>query len=294
MKRLLFAFAVSLAAGASGGWTQDATGTTGATAPAPEPRVHTIVPPRSSIPSSIPAPMDPSMAELPADARAGQCFARVAAPRPTETYPARVLVTPGRTETRRIPAVYAEEDVEVLVTPERVERIRIPATYRTVLEPVVVQPARIRYERVLPEGRLIQSHDPAVVQLVERRVVDQPARVEERRIPAVYRTERKRRLVTPERTESVSIPAEWRTVEKTREVGPVQLEWREAPCPKALTPDLVRRLQAALNARGYDVGRPDGVLGGRTREALQRFQRDQRLYTGGVTLETLSALSVQP
>jgi N-acetyl-anhydromuramyl-L-alanine amidase AmpD len=118
--------------------------------------------------------------------------------------------------------------------------------------------------------------------------------VEERRIPAVYRTVRKPRLVTPERTETVVVPAEWRTVERSRPAGPTVQAWREAPCARQVTPDLIRRLQETLNARGYNVGRPDGVFGGRTREALEQFQRDRGLHSGALTLEALQALNITP
>jgi uncharacterized protein len=42
-------------------------------------------------------------------------------------------------------------------------------------------------------------------------------------------------------------------------------------------PGVVRRLQEALNARGYDAGPADGIAGSRTRRALALFQRDNGL-----------------
>jgi peptidoglycan hydrolase-like protein with peptidoglycan-binding domain len=82
-------------------------------------------------------------------------------------------------------------------------------------------------------------------------------------------------------------------VEKTRPAGPQRLDWREAPCAKAVTPDLVRRVQQALNDRGHPVGKADGVWGARTREALEAFQRAKGLPSGALTVETLRALDVQ-
>jgi hypothetical protein len=339
------------------------TGTTGATgeaapatAPDPQPRRQrhrTILAPAP--PAAAPAaPTAP--ADLPVNARPGQCFARVAMPPAMETVQARVLVSPERKETRVTPAVYAEVEERVLVTPERVERVKIPATYRTATETVVVRPARTRVETVAPEYRTITEQvmvspprlewrpepplygprpadprpvrvgpagevwrltevpavhetitrrvlvsparqvaftDPPVTRQVTRRVVDQPARVEERVIPAVHRTEKRRKLVQPERRETVVIPAEWRTVEQTRPAaGPPRMEWREAPCAKAVTPELVRRIQQALESRGHDVGRPDGVWGPRTLRALAAFQRARGLGVGALTLETLRELDI--
>ena len=362
MRHLLLtvAIAASLSAPAAGR-SQEATGTTGvippdayAPSPAPTgPRVRTTIqPPVSAAARPTPA-STPS--DLPLNAQPGQCFARVQAPGRTETYQARVLVTPERKQTRTVAAVYEDAPVQVLVTPERVDRVRVPATYRTVTETVVVQPERVRVERVpaeyrlvdeqvlVAEGRLewrpaqslagpwpadprrlrtlstgevyclvevppvhrtiqrrvevspartLELRDPPLTKQVTRRVIDRPARVEERVIPAVYRTENRPRLVTPARTETTTVPAEWRTVDKTREVGPARLEWREAPCARLVTPDLIRRVQAALVERGYGGARPDGVLGPRTREALERFQKDKGLHAGALTLDTLKALGV--
>jgi hypothetical protein len=221
----------------------------------------------------------------------------------------------------------------VVVRPERVRVERVPARYELVREQVVVDPGGLQWRpahtlagpwpadparlrraptgevyclvevapvhrlverRVLVEPeRSIEAVDPAVTKAVTRQVVDQPARVEERRIPAVYRTETQRKLVTPARTETSVTPAEWRTVDKVRQVGSGPVEWREAPCARSLTPDLIRRLQAALTERGYPTGAPDGLMGDRTREALERFQRDKGLHSGGLTLESLRALGLE-
>ena len=317
--------------------------------PAPQPRAPEPAPP-------VVRRSDRAPADLPPSANPGQCFARVALPQRLETYSARDLVTPQRTETRTVPALYADIDERVLVKPERREKVTIPATYRTVTETVVVRPGRTRVETIAPEyetlteqvmvspprvewrpeppmpgarapdprpyrmsptgevwrlvevpavhrtvtrkvlarpARQAEFTDPPVTKQVTRRVVDRPAEVKERVTAAVYRTEKKRRLVMPERKETVVTPAEWRTVEKTRPAGPQVLEWREAPCAAAVTPDLVRRVQQALNGRGHPVGKADGVWGGRTGEALEAFQRAHGLPSGALTIETLRALDVQ-
>ena len=53
----------------------------------------------------------------------------------------------------------------------------------------------------------------------------------------------------------------------------------------------IMKMQAALNARGYDAGPVDGIAGRRTKGALQRFQKDQGLLADGYpTLEMLNLL----
>jgi len=56
-----------------------------------------------------------------------------------------------------------------------------------------------------------------------------------------------------------------------------------------------REVQALLAARGFDVGRPDGIIGTRTREALQTVQRELGLPADGrAGMRTLQALRAQP
>jgi len=56
-----------------------------------------------------------------------------------------------------------------------------------------------------------------------------------------------------------------------------------------------RQLQELLVARGYDIGKPDGVIGTRTREALQAVQRELGLTPDGhAGRKTLNALRAQP
>lgn len=43
----------------------------------------------------------------------------------------------------------------------------------------------------------------------------------------------------------------------------------------------VKGLQQQLNARGYDAGKADGIMGPRTREALLRFQRENGIPQSG-------------
>ncbi len=55
--------------------------------------------------------------------------------------------------------------------------------------------------------------------------------------------------------------------------------------------DPVKAAQRALNARGYDVGEPDGRMGPKTRAAVQKFQKDESLeVTGRLDPPTLARL----
>jgi peptidoglycan hydrolase-like protein with peptidoglycan-binding domain len=57
--------------------------------------------------------------------------------------------------------------------------------------------------------------------------------------------------------------------------------------------DEIMRAQQALDQKGFHAGRADGVLGPRTKQALNRFQQQQGLQqTGQLDNRTLSALGL--
>lgn len=46
--------------------------------------------------------------------------------------------------------------------------------------------------------------------------------------------------------------------------------------------ELVKKVQQALNDKGYDCGEPDGLAGEKTKNALMKFQEDNNLTADGV------------
>ena len=51
-------------------------------------------------------------------------------------------------------------------------------------------------------------------------------------------------------------------------------------------------MQEALQVRGYYAGPVDGLYTGPTSEALLRFQKDNKMASGQLTLETARALGI--
>jgi peptidoglycan hydrolase-like protein with peptidoglycan-binding domain len=81
-------------------------------------------------------------------------------------------------------------------------------------------------------------------------------------------------------------------VTQTRLVREGQMEWKPILCETNTTPDVVRKLQSALNGAGYSPGPFDGVLGHRTMDAVTRYQAANGMASGKLTIETLRKLGV--
>ncbi|NOG31562.1 peptidoglycan-binding protein [Halomonas sp. TBZ9] len=242
-----------------------------------------------------------------------------------ETVTERVVVEEAYEELRVIPATYKTVTEQVLVSEASTELRTIPAEYRTVTEEVMVSPAYTTWEKgrgaieridqatgeimclvevpaeyktvtrqelVSPE-RTVEVDVPAQYKTVTRRVVDQPARTEKVTVPAVYETVEVVREVRKPQKQVTKIPAEYAEVTKQRMVSDADLEWREILCETNTTEDVVRRLQLALEQKGYDPVWIDGVYGDRTRNAVIQYQQDNGLPYGQLTMGTLQHMGVE-
>ncbi len=92
---------------------------------------------------------------------------------------------------------------------------------------------------------------------------------------------------------TIQVPAEYASVTKkavSKKGG--FTEWREVLCSGDVTVSVIRQVQDALRAKGYDPGPTDNVMGARTKAALVRFQKDNGLPVGQLDFQTLKALGV--
>ncbi|MEP1356193.1 MAG: peptidoglycan-binding domain-containing protein [Tateyamaria sp.] len=109
---------------------------------------------------------------------------------------------------------------------------------------------------------------PAIVETVTRKVLLQPAQISsDGRIQAapVYKDETYQEVVKPR-----------------------EATWHEIPCAADLTPEFVSSLQRALGARDYYRGPVTGELDNATKDAVQRYQRDE-----GIENKTLSVATAR-
>ena len=213
----------------------------------------------------------------------------------------RVLVKPASERLETNPATYVNETERVLVreayttwkkgrgpiekvddsTGEIMCLVTIPAEYKTVTKRVLKTPATTSTITI-----------PAEYETITKTVVDAPATTRTIAIPAEYSTVKVRKLVRPAQEKRTPIPAEYQTVSKTEKVSDGEMEWRPILCETNVTSDVVKQVQRALKAKGFNPGRIDGVLGAETMSAVSAFQRANNLPRGQLTMGTLRALNI--
>ena len=187
--------------------------------------------------------------ELPPEAEAGECYAKIVVPAQFEVTKQNVEVSPESTQSRVIPAKY-ENAIERIVVEEASEKlVPVPAKYKTVRERVLITPASTKLVTV-----------PAKFKTVKERIVEEPARTVWKKgrgplekvnhatgeimckveIPAKTRIVSKRVLVTPENVKEKEIPAQYKTVKKRVVAEPAT--FRKVPVPAKYAKVNVRKL----------------------------------------------------
>lgn len=229
-------------------------------------------------------------------------------------------------ELQIIPAVFETKFETVIIEPEREEQVIVEAVYEEVEEKVKVREAYTtwkkgegpiqRYDEATGEimclvtvpaeyktvsKRVIKSPPrtitkviPAKTERVEVKVMVEPPTTKKVTIPAKERTVLVRKLVEPADVRKIEIPAQYETVYEVQKEAAGQMEWRPILCSTNASVDLIRKLQVALQEKGYNPGSIDGVLGAGTMEAIRRYQRTKGIAQGQLTIEVMKELGVEP
>jgi hypothetical protein len=236
------------------------------------------------------------------DGATGEIMCLVKIPAVYKTIKKKVVKTPATTKVVDIPAVTKTIKVKKLVTPAKVETITIPEVKKTIEKKVLDQKSEFTWIKVgesVERGLKYTGHEvclletPALTKKITKTVLETPPTTKEIEIPAKYQTMKVKKLVEEAKEIKTPIEAVYKVVSKKEKISDAHQSWERILCQTNMNKDVILKIQEALNDKGYNAGKPDGVLGRGTRIALDKFQRDNSLATGGITYETLNALNIE-
>lgn len=243
--------------------------------------------------------------DYPPNAIPGKCYARCTAPDQYEYKEETVVDKPATFKIEKIPARYETVFDTVVVKPASTKTVTIPAQYQTVKEQQLVSPAKQEWVKGKADVNCLSQNPkdcevwclkeiPAVYKAVEKKLEVAPAITKEEVVAAVTKVVPRKKLIEPARENKTEVPATYKTVMNKILVkkGGYQ-EWKEVMCEQDVTDNKVKQIQEALKREGYDPGPIDNVMGGKTKEALAKFQQDKGLPQGNLNIETLNALGVK-
>jgi hypothetical protein len=223
-----------------------------------------------------------------------------------------------------VPATYTKVTEKVLVSEASERLVKVPATYESITEKILVKdahtawrkgrgpveklnnltgeilclvnvPAQYRTitKRVLKTPATTRSIPiPAKYKTVRRTVLDNPATTRVIPVPAVYKTVKVRELVEPASVKKSVIPERYQSITKKVKVSDAVLKWQPVICKTAMSRPSIRSVQKALKASGINPGPIDGIMGWRTKAAIEKYQRANGLSTGALTKETTNSLGL--
>jgi len=179
--------------------------------------------------------------------------------------------------------------------------VEVPAEYKWVERTVQVKPA---YRGWVMEKKTRCAGDekprdvfclvstPAEFKTTRSQCLVRKACTREEIIPAEYSTVRRQVVATPATTRRVSIPAEYADFEKTVMVADSVIKWEHIVCEDKITADTVNKVKVALAVAGYTPGPLDGKLAAADWNALNSFQKRNRIGVGELSYMTMTKLGV--
>lgn len=182
-------------------------------------------------------------ADLPPNAKPGECYTRIFTPAEYQTVKENVLIRPEsekievlppvfrqvakqvlvKEESQKIevvPARYEWVEERVLVKPEAEKVVTVPAVYETVTEQVLVKPAYSTWKKGRGPIERVDNATGEIMCLVEvpaehktitKQILKRPAETKTEKVPATYKVVKKQVMAEPPKTRTVVVPAEYKT-----------------------------------------------------------------------------------
>ena len=231
----------------------------------------------------------------------GEIMCLVKIPAKYKTITKRVLVTPATTKLVDVAAETKVIEVKKLLSDTQIKNIAMPALYETVEKTQLESEASFSWHNANSEvdanfkytgHQVCLTEEEAVTRELTKTVLFTPASVEEEVIPSTTELITTQVLVTEAKEVKTPIDAEYKMMKKRKKISATHVGWKRILCQTNMNKDVISKIQAALNEKGYSAGEPDGVLGRGTNNALTKFQKDNNLATGGITYETLGSLNI--
>ena len=235
------------------------------------------------------------------DGSTGEIMCLVEEPAKYRKVEKRVVKRPASTKVIETPAEYQVVKVRKLVRDAQEVRESVPAKYEEVRVREKVADAEYIWHPVETLGDFgpktgavaCKKDYRANSKTFTRRMVKTPATFRRVTIPAKYEVKKIRRLAEDAREVRTRVPAETRQVTKRVKTANARLEWRPVLCETNMSDAVIAKVQRALQRAGLNPGPADGMIGRRTLLAVDEYQRQRGLATGGLTMATLDALGVE-
>jgi len=227
----------------------------------------------------------------PKDAPVGCCYGKLVKPPTYEEIVIKYIAQDGGFKVKPVPAQFKEVERKILVRPAYHKVEVIPAKYKTVQEKVQIVPPRTIW--TYNNGIFCKVAVPGEYVTLTRKVLVEPPKCKKVLVPAEYKVIKVKQLVRDATCQKQPVPPKYGTVKKVFQVKGPEVIWDAVLCDINLKPEGIKLIQQKLKELGYYNGPINGELNDQTMAAVVKFQVDNNLPAGNVSIETLEKMGLE-
>lgn len=232
--------------------------------------------------------------------KSAQCTARIEIPAKYKTEQVKIAIGGGVEKVEVIPAKFKHQNEKILIQ-DASEKIEIvsPPVYEDQVKKTLVrkgyqtwEKGRGPIEKTNPAtGEIMRLINvPAQYRTIKTRVMVKPAVTRTIKIPAQYQEVHKHVIDQPARVVKTTTPIEYKTVPKRTLVSEAKIEQHPIFCETNQYSKSIALLQLNLKEKGYNPGSIDGYVGKQTLNAITKYQQDNELPAGYLTIDVMKRL----
>ena len=215
----------------------------------------------------------------------------------------RIVLQPAVAKSVTVKPKVKTVKIEQMISPARAERILIPAKYKTITQRKKIEDSKYTWSDASAQyassriktqcNKICLTQTDAKYKTVSKQVLVKPTTTKLIKTPEKYAMVKIKRIDEPARYKKKIIPAEYITVITERERTKGYATWMPMICEKMLTPNIIKKVQRALQFQGFYNGEINGLWNMESKSAARAYQKAKGLaVTNKLSIETMKSLAI--
>lgn len=215
----------------------------------------------------------------------------------------RIVLEPAVEKKVAVTPTFKTVYVKEMMTPASSRSILIPATYQTLAQKKKIEDEKYFWSNISSKdastrfrsecNQICLSKIPAKYQKIAKKVIVIPASSKKVITPPKYKMVRIKKIEREASFKKIIIPSEYITVVTEKERTKGFAKWMPMVCEEMLTPQLIKKIQRALQNQGFYNGEIDGINSLELKKSSRAYQRANGLaVTNKLSIETMKALAI--
>ena len=215
----------------------------------------------------------------------------------------RIVLQPAVTKSVAVTPKFKTVKIEQMVTPSTTKSVVIPAKYKTVSQRKKVEDSKYYWSDASKQyassriktqcNKICLTQTEAKYKTVSKQVVVTPTSSKKVKTPEKYTVVKVKKIEEKAKYKKVVIPEEYITVITERERTKGYAKWMPMICENMLTPNIIKKVQRALQFQGFYKGSINGIWNIESKSAVRAYQKEQGLaVTNKLSIETMKSLGI--